>query len=173
MPKARSRAGSRRAPNHARRRILPHDHVYARLAPSRIHGVGLFAIRSIPKSMPLFGEDDQPFSHVPKRVVAALSPEMRQLYEDFCILRGTEYLCPRSFNGLTPSWYLNHSTHPNVICDKDFTFFAARRIRKGEELTVDYRAYSDDPLPWLRRRPHSPVGRRSRNRPIRRRNETD
>lgn len=33
---------------------LPHQQVYTRLKPSKIHGVGVFAIRPIPKNTRLY-----------------------------------------------------------------------------------------------------------------------
>ena len=131
---------------------LPHDGVYVRLQPSAIHGLGVFAIRDIPKGAKIFGDDDEVIVRVPAQVVRALRGDKRSLYVDFCVLEQGEYLCPRSFNELTVSWYLNHSDEPSVECDQELTFFAARRIRRGEELTADYRTYSEDPVPWLARR---------------------
>ncbi len=66
------------------------------------------------------------------------------------------YGCPKNFNQLTPSWYLNHSDHPNVAFDSNDEFFALRDIRANEELTVDYSTYSESSRPWLTA---SPAGR--------------
>lgn len=145
-----------------RSRSLPHDGVYVRLAPSKIHGVGVFAIRDIPKGAPVFGDDDAPTVRLPAAVVKRLKPEIRALYEDFCVLEEGQWTCPTSFNALTPSWYLNHSKTPNVACDDSLRFFALRRISKGEELTVDYETYSEDVLPWLHISPNSEGGTRNR-----------
>jgi len=136
---------------------MPHEDVYVRLAPSVIHGVGVFAVRDIPKGAAVFGEDDEPVIRVPAKAVRRLRPELRRLYEDFGVLCGGEYICPRSFNLLTVSWYLNHSDTPNTRCDSDLRFVTTRRIHKGEEVTADYRAYSADPLPWLRRNTRAPT----------------
>lgn len=70
-----------------------------------------------------------------------LDKEMRKLYKDFCVSRDGMYGCPRSFNLLTPAWYLNHSKKPNMEADDKYDFYSARRIGKGEELTVDYDTY--------------------------------
>jgi hypothetical protein len=129
----------------------PHHGVFVRLAPSRTHGVGVFAIRRIRRGAAIFPDDKEPTTSVPRMLPRKLPRALRQLYEDFCVLRSGRYLCPSNFNRLTPSWYLNHSDDPNVRCDKSLQFFALRSIRAGEELTVDYRTYSADPLPWMRR----------------------
>ena len=70
---------------------------------------------------------------------------MRRLYEDFSIIKGDAYGSPLSFNKLTISWYLNHSETPNVAPDASYRFYALRDIGEGEELTTDYRTYSDAP----------------------------
>jgi SET domain-containing protein len=124
---------------------LPHDGTYARLQPSKIHGVGVFAIRNIPKGTYIFPNDDDDLVWINKHELSHLSPEVRKLYDDFAIIRGNYYGCPRSFNKLTPAWYLNESETPNVDCDKEFRFFTVRIVKKREELTVDYDAYSDRP----------------------------
>ncbi len=124
---------------------LPHTGVYARLKPSPIHGVGVFAIRNIPKGTYIFPDDDEELIWIDKRILGRLSSEQRKLYEDFCIIKGDLYGCPRSFNNMTPAWYLNESATPNIASDNAYRFFAMRDIKKGEELTVDYDTYSDQP----------------------------
>ena len=131
--------------NSPKRPRYPHSDVYVRLAPSRLHGVGVIAVRDIPSGTAIFGDDDAPLRRVPVRAVRRAPRELRRLYEDFCILRAGNYICPRSFNDLTVSWYLNHSKSPNVACDAEFRFWASRRIRKGEELLTDYDEYSEPP----------------------------
>lgn len=105
----------------------------------------MFAIKSIRKGADIFGEDDDEIVWIERSRLRGLPQEVRRLYEDFCIItdRGHRYGCPRNFNRLTISWYLNSSTNPNVVCDKDFRFFAKRRIKAGEELTVDYSTYNE------------------------------
>jgi SET domain-containing protein len=124
---------------------LPHAGVYTRLRPSKVHGVGVFAIRKIKKGTNIFSGDDADVVWIKKSSLRRLPGEIRKLYEDFAVIRndGTEYGCPKSFNVLTVGWYLNESENPNVRCDKSFDFLALRDIAVGEELTVDYGTYSE------------------------------
>jgi uncharacterized protein len=126
------------------RKPLPHDGVYTRLRPSRIHGLGVFAIRDIPKGTYIFS-DDESIVWVDKKNVETLPKALKDVYEDFAVIKGDKYGCPESFDKLTTSWYLNHSDQPNVAADDDYKFYALRDIKTGEELTVDYRTYSERP----------------------------
>src|SRR3989338_10440011 len=122
---------------------LPHHDVYARFAPSKIHGVGIQAIRAIKKGTYIFRGEDLKVMWVEKKQIRRLPKPIRQLYEDFGIVKGDLCGCPVNFNQMNPSWYLNHSKNPNVGCGKNYQFYALRNIKKGEELTVDYATYSE------------------------------
>jgi uncharacterized protein len=122
---------------------LPHLGVFVRLKPSRIHGIGVFAIRDIPRGTYVFRGDNEHMIWVNTSVVNHLEKEIKRLYNDFCVSRNGKYGCPKNFNVLTPAWYLNHSKRPNMAADKHYNFYSTRRIKKGEELTVDYDTYSD------------------------------
>ncbi|MGO8928808.1 MAG: SET domain-containing protein-lysine N-methyltransferase [Limisphaerales bacterium] len=122
---------------------VPHYGVYARIGRSKLHGVGIIAIRSIRKGTYIFSPDDDKLRWVKVSEIRCLPKEIRKLYEDFCIRKGARYLCPITFNKLTPAWYLNESRSPNVAADRDYRFYALRHIKKGEELTVDYSTYSE------------------------------
>jgi SET domain-containing protein len=124
---------------------IPHYGVYTRLRPSNIQpgGVGVFAIRAIPKGTDIFYGDDDPMVWVRKDKTNRLAPEIKHLYEYFTIIKGNKYGCPKNFNQLTLSWYVNHSKSPNVGCDKEYKFYALRDIKKGEELTADYNTYNE------------------------------
>ena len=126
------------------RLVMPHDGVFTRLKPSSLHGVGVFAIRDIPKGSPIFGEDEGDLFTVTQDEVKVQPAEFQELYKDFCPRSGDTYQCPRTFNDMTLSWYLNTSKSPNVAADEDFRFRAIRDIGVGEELTTDYDTYSDN-----------------------------
>jgi len=139
MPATESR--TRRA-----RRRSPHDHVYARIGLSRIHGVGVLAICDIPRGTWLFRGEDERVVWVRRGRIRRLSEELQKLYTDFGMAWGDRIGVPRTLNMLSVGWYLNHSPRPNTRCDEDGRFYAVRRIRKGEELTADYRTFSDGDL---------------------------
>ena len=129
----------------------PHKEVYVRLMPSKLHaaGIGVFAIRRIPRNTRIFaGENEEVLwkqkSSLPRK------GELRRLYDDFSIIKGDIYGCPTSFNRLTPAWYMNESKKPNTRCDENYDFYALRDIHSGEELTVDYETFSDYPDGYVR-----------------------
>jgi SET domain-containing protein len=136
-------------------KMLPHGRVYTRLKPSKIHGVGVFAIRSIPKGASIFPDDDAPIVWMKKSKIKQLRGEIRRLYEDFCIIKdnGDTYGCPANFSLMTTAWFLNEPNtdqQPNVGCHDDYTFYALRDIAAGEELTVDYAIFSEKPPARMR-----------------------
>lgn len=104
----------------------------------------MFAIRDIKKGTYLFEPDDDDMIWVDQAETAGLPSGIQRLYQDFCVKRRNRYGCPANFNSLTISWYLNHSECPNVGCDEEYRFFALRDIAIDEELTADYRTYSEN-----------------------------
>ena len=128
---------------------LPHHMTYTRLKQSPIHGIGVFAIRKIPKGTIIFADDNSRQVRIDKQIVKGIDGELRKLYDDFCVITEKEYICPDSFNNLTISWYINEpmaGDESNVFCvGDDYDFIAARDIEEGEELTIDYSKYSEYP----------------------------
>lgn len=121
----------------------PSDGVYTRIQPSTLHGVGVFAVKEISKGAKIFKSDPSEMIWIEERQIRTLPKEVQKLYHDFCVVRNGKLGCPKNFNAMTPSWYLNHSEKPNIVCDRNFEFFAQRDIQRGEELTVNYRTYSE------------------------------
>ena len=127
---------------------LPHQDVHVRLGVSEVHGIGVFAIRPIAEGANIFPNDSQPIEWVSLEAVERSAPDAaaRRFYEDFGIRQGDRIGCPRTFETLTPGWYLNEPPEgiaPNVRAGKDFNFFAARDIAAGEELLIDYASFSE------------------------------
>ena len=122
---------------------FPHNGVYARLGRSRIHGVGVMAIRNIPAGTNIFANDAVELVWVDESSLedANLTDAARQLYADFGIAVAGRIGCPVNFNSLTPGWHCNEppaGSEPNIAIDKELNFIARRLIRIGEELTISY-----------------------------------
>ncbi len=126
---------------------MPHHNVFARLGPSKIHGIGVFAIRNIKKDTDIFPDIDDEIIWIDKARVKKLRGEIRRLYEYYCVIKDGRYGCPGSFNNINASWYLNHSYRPNLRLDNNYRLFADRNIKKGEELTLDYTTFMDIKIP--------------------------
>ena len=135
-----------------KKRRAPHDGVYARIARSRIHGVGVRAIRDIPAGTAVFKGESERVVWVSRALVRRLPRALRQLYVDFGMAWGDRVGVPRTLNMLSVGWYLNHSERPNVAANESGRFRALRAIRKGEELTADYRTFADERLTFRTRR---------------------
>lgn len=126
---------------------LPHERVYVRLGISATHGIGVFAIRDIPKGTNLFANDKVELVWVDRAALdtAQLTEAERKFYWDFGIWTADKIGCPVNFHNLTPGWYLNEPAagdQPNVRVVGDLDFLAARDIAQGEELTVRYADFS-------------------------------
>jgi SET domain-containing protein len=139
-----------------KKRRAPHMGVYARIGRSRIHGVGVIAVRNIPSRARVFPYEDERVVWVSRAAVRRLPPALRSLYEDFAMVWGRRLGVPRTLNMLTVGWYVNHSERPNLEANEDGRFYALRRIRKGEELTTDYRTFDDGRITFKTRRATRP-----------------
>ncbi len=122
--------------------------VWCRLAVTK-HGVGVVAIRPIPKGIDPFKNCD-PFGDVmklsAKELDASDAPkESKQMVRDFCALQDGVYFVPNfGIDAIDKSYFLNHSSKPNMVTKDDGEeFVTARRIKKGEELVADYGQYHE------------------------------
>ena len=117
--------------------------VWCTLAPSKIHGVGVFAIRDIPKGQRLTDYPKEkellPLSEADLELVA---PEILSLLLDkMTNPEGTtvyKFYSPNSEQVLQS--FMNHSTEANSD-----GFVALRDIKKGEEVTENYLALGIKP----------------------------
>ena len=123
----------------------PHDGCYTRLFASPVHGIGVQAIKDIQRGTYMFPHDVCEMSYFYEKDLNldSMEPEVKRLYEDFCVFKQGKVAAPASFNALTVQWYLNSGTTPNVACDASLDFYALCDIKAGEELIVDYSTYSD------------------------------
>lgn len=119
--------------------------VYCRVQPSPLHGVGVFAIRRIPKGI-------NPFKLPLVTELVGLTPTdlrtlpagTRQMIRQYAVNDGGRYfLSTLGFNLLELEYFVNHSDKPNLVFDEESgSYRTARVIRIGEELTGDYNHYA-------------------------------
>lgn len=117
------------------------ESTYVMIKASPVHGIGVFAIRDIPKgTQDIFSQGIGEWIEVSKEEVEALPKHSRDLVENHCLFDEKSYFIPDyGFKLVDLVIYLNHSDRPNVISINDGERFEAiRDIACGEELFVDY-----------------------------------
>ncbi len=118
------------------------------LAPSRIHGIGLFAGQRIARGTVVWRLDPRIDVELAERDIEALAPPARdqvRKYTYLDLVRGTYVLCGDDAR------FFNHDDHPNCHDYPDAdggTTVAARDIEEGEELTSDYARFDAEHVPY-------------------------
>ncbi|MEK7179327.1 MAG: SET domain-containing protein [Patescibacteria group bacterium] len=108
---------------------------------SSAHGIGVFATHPIRRGthLRLFGPRKK------ESLVGVLRAKNKvpELHHEHCIPRTEgKLLCPNDFGHQHIGWYLNHSKTPNAV-HKNFIWYAARDIKKGEEIIIDYNSLGE------------------------------
>jgi SET domain-containing protein len=119
--------------------------IRTRVAPSTIHGMGLFASDPVPAGTPIW-RFEAGFDHdFGPAAFAALPPLAREHTRWFCfvskanghVILSGDHAC-----------FINHSSQPNTGAPADatppVTTVALRDIQAGEEITCNYFAYDAD-----------------------------
>jgi SET domain-containing protein len=117
---------------------------YCRLKPSMIRGVGVFAIKNIPKNIdPFFGVKPQRWYTLNTSDLKGFDKSTLEMIDDFYVIeKNGDILVPAyGLNGMDISFFLNHSEKPNVERMDDGSFRTIREIKKDEELVVSYGTY--------------------------------
>lgn len=120
---------------------------YCRLKPSKIEGVGVFAIRDMPKDInPFLGLKKQRWHKFQIAELKKLGKEILSLVDNFFVIHkdGFVYISDSCLNGMDISYFLNNSEKPNIkTIDDGENFITLRKIKRGEELTVSYATYDE------------------------------
>lgn len=113
---------------------------YVRLKPSKVcDGVGVYAIRPIPKGTVLFSDciPDKDFvrwdqlTDIPTEVISYLST--------ICNTNDEGLYLSQTVNNINLSYYINHSLDPNVRYDKEVDrYFTLSDIQEGKEILCTY-----------------------------------
>jgi len=113
------------------------------LKPSPIEGIGVFALRNIPKGCrEMFSKPDpaESWINLSKAEVEVLPPHSKWMVENYCLYDDEQYFVPAGgFKKMDLSYFLNHSDAPNIISINDGDYFETTKdIATGEELLIDY-----------------------------------
>jgi len=117
---------------------------YCRLQSSKIDGVGVFAIRDIPKSINPFPViRKEKWYRIPVSKLKGLDKEVMRTIDDFQVIEkdDTVWLSDAAMNGMNISFFANNSNKPNLRRIPSGEFITIKKIKKGEELTVSYGTY--------------------------------
>ena len=119
------------------------NNTYVMLKPSPIEGVGVFAIRDIPRGCrDMFSKPDaaDEWITVPKTAIATLPAHAQFIVGNYCLYDDENYFIPaHGFKKIDVSLFLNHADIPNLISINDGDYFETLRdIKEGEELVIDY-----------------------------------
>lgn len=123
---------------------------YVIIRPSPVEGIGVFAIRDIPKGCRNMFTDPQlekeDWITIPRSEVEQLPAHARHLVETYCLYDADNYFVPENgFKKMDFVNFLNHSDQPNVLSINDGEYFEALKdIAAGEELLVDYGTLVDE-----------------------------
>ena len=115
------------------------------LRPSSVAGVGVFALRDIPKGCRDMFSKPHPNDNwikIPLTEVENLPEHAKFLIWNYCLFDDENYFVPDyGFKKLDLCLFLNHSDNPNVKSIKGGDYFeAVRDIASGEELFLYYGA---------------------------------
>lgn len=119
---------------------------YIALKPSPVHGIGVFAIRDIPKGCrEMFSKENGEWMKVPITEVDALPESSRELVETYCVFDTDHYWVPtHGFKKVDLVNFLNHSDTPNVVSLNEGEIFEALTdIPHGQELFINYKEIVD------------------------------
>ena len=129
--------------------------VYCRIKKSNIHGIGVFAIKDIPKNTNPFKNTNNKyikynFKKITSSELLTLDKEVIKMIKDYFAKEenGDYYVPVVGLNGLDISFYMNHSKKPNIdivtLKSSDAVVFKTNKlIKKGKELLIDYSDYGE------------------------------
>jgi SET domain-containing protein len=125
---------------------------YCIIGRSKIHGIGVIAIRDIPK-----GVDPFPCM-APDQTIGITEEELRELPKEvsnkikdtFVRVNKTYHVYSFGLNSMGVKFHINHCNNPNVAVNEEAfisgynPFMTLRKIKKGEELCWDYTISNGD-----------------------------
>lgn len=126
---------------------LLNDIVKIRIAPSAVHGVGIFAMRDIKKGEKLYADVIPNAFDLPYAKFKKLRPEISELILSHwpLVINGSHFLYPVT----KMVAFMNHSDDANYDGKNDVVL---REIKQGEEVFENYKEMENwqKAFPWLK-----------------------
>ncbi len=133
-------------------RLLKHleEDIYCRIGVSKTHGVGVIAIKDIPKNTNPFKNlsnyTNEKIIFLNKDELQNINKNVIKILGDFFDSTGSGVygILYEGPNYINISYYMNHSKNPNIIpvdipeLSNYYSYITLRDIKEGEELTFDY-----------------------------------
>lgn len=120
--------------NYTKQIVELNNYVKTKIAPSKVHGVGVFALRDIPKGQKLYTDMAPRMYNLPYKEFRNLFPEVRKIILGRWpqIVNGSAFVFPDT----RIQAFMNHSDTPNYDAVNDV---ALDDITEDTEITEDYR----------------------------------
>lgn len=135
----------------SKNKLIKHleNDIYCRIGVSKISGVGVIAIRDIPKGIDPFktlSKEKEEVVELNKDDIKKVDPNVKKILGDFFGNLNTYDVLASGPNNINVSFYMNHSDTPNIdIIEKSNSkymgFITNKNIKKGEEITINYNNY--------------------------------
>ena len=127
---------------------------YCKIGVSKVHGIGVIAIRDIPKGIDPFLNlgSNKRFLCFTEEEINTLNKDIQDHIRSYYIrTEGTYPIMLKGFNEVCIFTYMNHNDNPNMglYIKNDvelLPFVTLRDIKAGEELFWDYRTSGGDNL---------------------------
>lgn len=121
------------------------------VAPSGIHGLGLYAARALEPGTLVWRFDSERDLVLSSDALASLPAVKRQRLRSYCYEHSAGVLVLCGDDAI----FMNHHDRPNCDDPGPTVTIARRAIAAGEELTVDYRLFDRAADRWLPSDGHS------------------
>lgn len=114
--------------------------LYIELRVSKVipNEIGLFASRNLPQDFIISKASDFKEKFISWANFKTLDHLTRKRLKKFCLYNDKGIFLMPNINLLSSPWFMNHSCDYNIGLNRKGDFVTARKIRKDEELTLDY-----------------------------------
>ena len=124
------------------------NQIISEVRPSKIHGVGLFALKNIKKNTLMFKKLDRKDKKFSEKYLEKFLSETEIKYIDKMFDWHKDGPClPKNINLIPITSFINHSDNPNIYYNKlDNSWYSTQDINKDDEIFSDYKLtnYGDE-----------------------------